>query len=148
MLARDLMTAPVVTVKPDDTVGEAARLMLDHDVSALPVVDDAGSLVGILSHADFGLHPRHRPMPHNVYTLLGSTTTPRHLEEVSRRVSGKPVRDVMRRKVITTTVDAPIAQVTELITRNQIHRIPVMDGARLAGIITRHDFLKLIAAGE
>ncbi len=148
MLAKDLMTAPVVTIKPDATVGAAARLMLTRDVSALPVVDEPGSLVGILSHTDFGLHPRYRPLAHNVYTLLGAATAPQHIEDVSRRVRNTPVRDVMRRRVLTIPQDATIAAVTELMLRNRIHRVPVMDSAQLVGIITRHDFLKLIATEE
>ena len=74
MLARDLMTSPVVTVHPDATVGNAARRMLDCDVSTLLVVDDGGKLVGMLTHSDFGLHPRYRPIAQNVYSLVGTTT--------------------------------------------------------------------------
>ena len=148
MLARDLMNAPVVTVSPAATVGAAARLMLDHDVSVLPVLDEPGNLVGILSHTDFGLHPRYRPLAHNVYTLLGASTAPQHIEDVSRRVSSRTVRDVMRRQVITVQQDATIGEVTELMLRRHINRLPVMDGAKLVGIITRHDFLKLIAADQ
>ena len=146
MEARDLMTSPVVTVKPDATVGAAARLMLDNDASVLPVVDDAGKLVGILSHADFGLHPRYRSTTSNVYTLLGSLTSPKHLEEVSRKVSSKPVREVMQRRVFTVNADAPVSRVAELMTQNHIHRMPVIQDGQIVGIITRHDFLKLIVS--
>ena len=145
MLAKDLMTSPVVSVHPDATIGAAARLMLEWDVSALPVVDERDNLVGMLTHSDFGLHPRFRPIAHNVYSIMGATATPRHLEEVSRRVAGKYVRDVMRRTVFTVQQDATIAHMTELMLRYKIHRLPVMDGDRMVGIVTRHDFLKLIA---
>ena len=148
MLAKDLMSSPVVTVSPDATVGEAARVMIDRNVSVLPVVDGGGNLVGIMSHSDFGLHPRYRPIAGNLYSLLGTTTTPQHVEEVSRQVSGKRVGDVMRRRVFTIPQDASITQVTQLMLRGHFHRLPVMDGNRMVGIITRHDFLKLIAAGE
>ena len=145
MIARDLMTAPVITVNPAATVGDAARLMLEHDISSLPVVDEQENLVGILTHTDFGLHPRYRPLAHNIYTMLGATATPQHIEDVSRRVGSKPVRDVMRRQVITVQQDAAIADITEVMLRKHIHRVPVMDDDKLVGIITRHDFLKLIA---
>ena len=141
------MTSPVITVAADATVGEAARLMLERNISALPVLDEGENLVGILSHTDFGLSPRYRPLAQNVYSMMGATITPRHVEEVSRQVSSKRVREVMRRQVVTAPADAPIAQVTETMLNKHIHRLPVMEGNKLAGIITRHDFLKLIAPG-
>ena len=146
MLAKDLMTSPVVTVPPDATVGFAARRMLDCDVSALPVVDGGDNLVGILTHSDFGLHPRYRPLADNVYSLMGATTSPRHMEDVSRRVRDTLVGDVMERHVFTVKAEDSIAHLTELMLRQNVHRLPVMDGGRLVGIVTRHDFLKLIAS--
>ena len=148
MFAKDLMTSPVVTIREDATVAEAARLMLERDISALPVLNDGGQVVGILTHTDFGLSPRFRPLIENVYSLLGSTTTPRHLEETAHRVGGKLVRDVMRRNVVTAQQDTDVEQVAQVMMRYQIHRLPIMDGDELVGIITRHDMLKLIAMGE
>lgn len=148
MLAKDLMTTPVVTIQEDASVATAAKLLLDRDISALPVLDGGGKLVGILTHSDFGLSPKFRPLMDNVYNLLGATTMPRHLEETARRVGSKSVRDVMRRNVVTVQEDAGIEEIARVMLHYQIHRLPVMDGPNLAGIITRHDMLKLITAGE
>ena len=146
MFAKEIMTSPVVTIQENATVGEAARLMLDRDVSALPVVDDKGKLVGILTHTDFGLSPKFRPLMDNVYNLLGATTTTQHLEETAHQVCGKSVRNAMRRNVITVQQDASIEEIARIMLRSHIRRLPVMDGSELVGIITRHDFLKLIVA--
>ena len=148
MIARDIMSSPVITIRENATVAEAARIMLDRDVSALPVLNGSGRLVGILTHSDFGLSPKFRPLVENIYTLLGSTTTPRHLEETAHLVGGKQVRDVMRRNIITVQQDANIEHIARLMMRSQIHRLPVVEDGKLVGIITRHDFLKLIAAGQ
>ena len=64
------MTAPVITVNPAATVGDAARLMLEHNVSVLPVLDAQEKLAGILTHTDFGLNPRYRPLANNIYNPL------------------------------------------------------------------------------
>jgi CBS domain-containing protein len=144
MEARDLMSSPVITVAADATVGQAARLMLDERVSCLPVVAH-DELVGILTHFDFGLHHRYHPLTDNLYTLLGATATPDHIVDLSRRVRSKPVKEVMRPSVVTIDDDAPIADVAEKMVRERVHRLPVMRGSRLVGIITRHDLLKLIA---
>ena len=145
MFAKDMMTAPVVTIGEDESVAAAARLMLDRDVSALPVVNDGGKLVGILTHSDFGLSPKFRPLVENVYSLLGATTTPQHLEETAHQVGNKRVRDVMRRNVITIKPDEGVENIARLMMRSQIHRLPVVEDGKLLGIVTRHDFLKLIA---
>ena len=145
MLARDLMTSPVITIREDATVSDAAKLMLEKDVSALPVLNNSNKLVGILTHSDFGLSPKFRPLVENVYSLLGTTTTPEHLEETAHQVGNKRVQDVMRRNIITVQQDASIENLARLMMRSQIHRLPVVDDGKLVGIVTRHDFLKLIA---
>ena len=148
MIAKDLMTTPVTTIEETSTVENAARLMLDQDISSLPVLNRDGKVVGILTHSDFGLSPKFRPLMDNVFSLLGSTTTPRHLEETAHKVGGKLVRDVMRRHVITASQDTDMEHIAQLMLRANIHRLPIMDGDNLVGIITRHDFLKLIAAQD
>ena len=145
MLARDLMSGDVRTISPDATVGDAARLMLEHNVSCLPVVNDENRLVGILTHTDFGLHPRFVPLADNVYTLLGSATTPAHVAEVAQTVSRLLIKDVMHRPVTTVAEDDSSVDVVQLMLRRGIHRVPVMRGQDLVGIITRHDFLKLFS---
>ena len=145
MQARDIMTSPVITIRQDASVAEAAKLMLDRDVSALPVLDDSERLAGILTHSDFGLSPKFRPLVDNIYSLLGSTTTPEHLEETAHQVGKRQVREVMRRNIITVPEDASIEHIARLMLRSQIHRLPVVTDGRLVGIVTRHDFLKLIA---
>ena len=139
------MTSPVITIREDATVSDAAKLMLEKDVSALPVLNNSNKLVGILTHSDFGLSPKFRPLVENVYSLLGTTTTPEHLEETAHQVGNKRVQDVMRRNIITVQQDASIENLARLMMRSQIHRLPVVDDGKLVGIVTRHDFLKLIA---
>ena len=145
MNANELMSSPPVAIGQEATVAEAARCMLDENVSCLPVVDGENKVVGILTHSDFGLHPKFRPLADNVYSLLGSSVSPRHIADVSQRVGSKLVKDVMPSRVFSVEGDTPIEKVVELMLRQGIHRIPVTEDGRLAGVITRHDFLKLIA---
>ena len=65
------MTSPVTTIGADGTIGDAAELMLRSEVSCLPVIDEAGSLVGMLTHTDFVLHPKFMPMGGELHTLFG-----------------------------------------------------------------------------
>ncbi|MDA1218616.1 MAG: CBS domain-containing protein [Chloroflexi bacterium] len=145
MLARDLMSSSVITVQTQATVGDAAKLMLENNVSCLPVVDVQGHLEGLLTHTDFGLHPRFRPLADNIFSLLGTSASPKHIEEISKTVRGKLVKDVMHHPVTTVKEDTPISDVMQLMLNQGIHRLPVMKDGHMVGIITRHDFLKLIA---
>ncbi len=145
MNAREIMSAPPVTIEQGASVRDAARKMLSTNVSCLPVVDPERRVVGILTHTDFGLHPKYRPMLHNVYLMLGTATTPAHIAEVSKQVGSKTVREVMHHPVSTVDVETSIQRVVELMLNREIHRVPVTEDGQLVGVITRHDFLKLIA---
>lgn len=79
MLAKDLMTTPVLTIAPAATIREAAGLMLEKQVGCLPVVDDGGNLVGILTESDFELHQKLIAMPDELYELPGHLGHPKHL---------------------------------------------------------------------
>ena len=134
MIAKDLMTTPVITIEETSTVETAARLMLDQDISSLPVLNrrrESGR--DILTHSDFGLSPKFRPLMDNVFSLLGSTTTPRHLEETANKVGGKLVRDVMRRHVITASQDTDMEHIAQLMLRANIHRLPISGRRRPGG---------------
>ena len=76
MNVRDIMTSPVVTTTANSTVEQAAQLMLERSTSCLPVLDDQGQMVGILTHTDFGFHHKFLPMADHLYTLMGSWVRP------------------------------------------------------------------------
>ena len=114
-LARDIMTADPVTANPTQTVQEAAQLLLYHRVSGLPVLDDRGKLTGIVSEADLIDKP------------------------------GKTVKDVMTREPVTVTCDDTLEHVAATMAARKIKRVPVMDGASLAGIISRADVVRWVA---
>ncbi|MDA0988174.1 MAG: CBS domain-containing protein [Chloroflexi bacterium] len=145
MNAQDIMTSPVVTTTADSTVETAAKLMLEHGTSCLPVLDNKGQLVGILTHTDFGFHRKFLPMAGHLYTLMGSWVKPETLEEVAKAVSSRSVSEVMSHPAITVQEDTPVAEVADLMIQKNISRLPVVRGKALVGIVTRHDFVKLMA---
>ena len=148
MNANEVMSSPVTTIGPDDTVEKAASLMLTSSSSCLPVLDNRGKLIGILTHTDFGFHRKFFPMADHLYTLMGSWVTLKTLEDVAKEVSKKSVSEVMSHPVVTVQEDAPISDVAEAMVRNKIHRIPVLRGEELVGMITRHDFIKLMVSAN
>ena len=144
-LAQDLMSSPVTTVSATATVGEAADLMLEGGLSCVPVVDDDQHLVGMLTHTDFSMHHRFKPLAQNLYSLLGSWGKPDAVEGVYHEIRSRKIKDVMSHPVSTVEETTPVAEVVETMLRNHINRVPVVRGKSVIGIITRHDLLKLIS---
>jgi CBS domain-containing protein len=140
MQASDVMTSPVITVAPDADVHETARRLLENRISALPVVDDAGSLVGIVSegdlmrHADAGLERR----PSWWLSLLSDPDA-----QVRSYVKshGRRVADVMTSRLITVEEDAPLETIAETLEKFRIKRVPVVRDGKLVGIVSRADLL-------
>ena len=148
LTARDLMTAPVVTTSPDATLGEVAETMLQHGISCLPVVDSRGSLVGVITQTDFVPRERHLPFSEeSFFSLLGDWVSKKAPANDYRSLAPRPVREVMSRPVVTLDVNATVGEVTQTMYRRNMRRLPVLQEGKIVGIITRHNLLKLVAAG-
>ncbi|MCS7234490.1 MAG: CBS domain-containing protein [Armatimonadota bacterium] len=138
--ARDVMTSPVVTVRPDTPVVEAARIMARRRISGLPVVDEEGRLVGIVTEADLLLKeagPGGLPL-----LAVHTDNPPPEVQPLLRRYEGRVVADVMTREVVTAQEDTPLHQVAALMARKNVNRVPVVRGRQVVGIVSRNDVLK------
>lgn len=145
MLARDVMTTAVLTATPDTDVSEIARMLLESHISAVPIVAADGSLAGIVSEGDLlnraEAETRHRPSWW--LQLLASPDEPAH---EYLRAYGRRARDVMTREVISVQPDTPLARIAALLEKHHIKRVPVLDGGRLVGIVSRANLLRGVAA--
>ncbi|MGM4902131.1 CBS domain-containing protein [Tardiphaga sp. 866_E4_N2_1] len=144
MRAHQIMTRKLVTVSPDASISEAARLMIDYHVSGLPVVDAAGKLVGIVTERDFLRR-------HEVGT---QRRRPRWLEFVRGpslqaidyvREAGRKVHEIMTREVRTVTEETGLADIVDVMEKYHIKRVPVVQGDKLVGIVSRQNFVEAIA---
>lgn len=145
MKARDVMSQAVISVPPDATVEAALRLMVEKNISGLPVIDAAGQLVGIVSEGDFlrraelGTQPR---QPRWIEFLMG----PGALAEQYVRASGRKVGEIMTAPVRSVAEDTPLDDVVMLMERHHIKRVPVIRGERPVGIITRANLIRALAS--
>jgi len=145
MNAMDVMTRGVVSVGPDASIIEAVRIMLQHKISGLPVIDASGRLQGVITEGDFlrraetGTQRRH---PRWLEFLLG----PGRLATEYVQASGRKVSDVMTPDVYTVTEDAPLEQVVHLMERHRVKRVPVMRGDEVVGIVTRANLMRALAS--
>jgi CBS domain-containing protein len=141
MLASDVMVRNVVSVHPDTDVADAIKLLAEHDVSALPVLDDAGNLVGMLSEADL-IHrveigtEKHRPWW--VEAVTGAST----LATEFAKSHGKKVGEVMATGVISVSEGTPLSEIAALFERKRIKRVPVVKDGKLVGIVSRSNLTK------
>lgn len=145
MLARDVMTTSVVTVSPATSVQEVAQLLLEHHISAVPVVDAEGRLAGIVSEGDLIRRPEMGTEPRQSWwlTLLGGP------EDSARdyvKVHGRRASDVMTRRVVTVAEDTPVAEIARLLEERRIKRVPVVRDGRLVGIVSRADLVRALAS--
>jgi CBS domain-containing protein len=144
MRAADLMTKDVVTVDEDATVQEAAASMLRHRVSALPVIDRTGKLVGIVSEGDLMRRAELGTQRERSW-WLELLTADRDLATDYVKAHGRKVGEVMTRKPITASPDAPINEIALLLEEHAIKRVPILDHGRLVGIVARANLLQALA---
>jgi CBS domain-containing protein len=143
MLAKDVMTTPVIGIEPDMPLAQAVEVMLRERISGLPVIEADGTLVGILSEGDLLRRAE-----------LGTSLKPRWIEllfgngRLAERYThdhGCKVREVMTTEVRTLSETADLNEAVELMQRNCIKRLPVVVAGRVVGIVTRADILHALA---
>ena len=142
LIARDIMTTDVVTIGPDATVREAAALMMEKGVGALPVLKD-GRLAGILSHNDYTLREPIRPVS-GIYTMMRQLLSPEHMESMLEELAGRPVSEVMASDVSTAEEETPVWRIAQRMARERIRHMPILNGHEIVGIVAMQDFLKAI----
>ncbi len=142
MKVEEIMTRDVITASPGNSIHEAARLMVDHGVSGLPVVGDDGSVIGIVSEGDLIVRqkPRERLPWWRVFFDTGEK-----LAREYQKAAGTTVGEIMTRSVITVSPDLPIESVAVVLDQHRIRRVPVVADGRLVGIVSRGDLIKALS---
>ena len=145
MRAHHIMTKDVITVTPQTTIENAANIMLRSHISGLPVVDEQGQLVGIVSESDFLRRNEigtGRKRAKWLQFFLGPGTAANEFV----RERGRKVEDVMTPDPITVGEETPLEDLVRLMEKNDIKRLPVMGGRALRGIVTRSNLLQAVAS--
>jgi CBS domain-containing protein len=144
MRVKDIMTKSVVNISSQATVAEAISLMVSSRVSGLPVVDEVGTLVGVLSEGD--LLRRIELGTQKTAHWLNWLFRPGQLSDAYKHTHGRKVEEIMSGDVCTIDQNLPLEAAVGLMDRRHIKRLPVMEGLKVVGIITRADFVRALAA--
>ncbi len=145
MKAADVMVSNVITVDVDASIGEVAATLLNNHISGAPVVGKNGELVGIVSEGDLirrpeiGTAKRHSWWLELISNKWASATE--YIKSHSRKVA-----DVMTRDVITAKPDTPLGDIAAMLERNRIKRVPIVEGGKLVGLVSRANILQALAS--
>jgi CBS domain-containing protein len=142
MKVEEIMTKDVIAVSPKTPIHEAAELMVDHAISGLPVVDDAGTVVGIVSEGDLILREKPRERMPWWKVFFGDAE---RLAVEYQKAHGTTVGEVMTRSLIAVGPDLPIESVALILDQHRIRRVPVVADDQLVGIVSRGDLIKALA---
>lgn len=147
LTVRDIMQADVVTVGPEITVRELAAVLAEHKISGLPVVQDDGRVIGMVSEADVILQDAEFHFPYYIQFLESVIYLQRvaKFEERFRKMFGTKVSEVMSKEVVEVSPSASVHEAATLMTNHKVNRLPVVEEGRLVGIVTRGDIVQAIA---
>ena len=144
MKARDIMTTKVVTVSPDTPVRDVAALMIEKHISGVPVLNDTGVLVGVISEGDLLRRPEIGTEKHRRRWLSFFTRADEQAREFTKSHALR-AGDVMTRQVTHVDEDTTLAQVVEMMEKHNVKRLPVLAHGELVGIVSRRDMLRALA---
>ena len=145
MLASDIMTATVVTVTSDVRVEDIAKLLLDKGISAVPVVDSRGRLLGMVSEGDL-MRRRESGTERQRSWWLNLLAAPNDRAREYVKGHGHTAEDVMTSDVVTVREDTPVGEIAEILEKRQIKRVPVVRDEKVVGIVSRANLLHGLAA--
>jgi CBS domain-containing protein len=145
MKASDVMTPNVITVSADASVGETAAILLSNHISGAPVVDAKGELIGIVSEGDLMRRPEiGTAKRHSWWLELVSSERSQAFEYVKSH--SRKISDVMTRDVVTAKPDTPLGDIAAMLERNRIKRVPIVEGSKIVGIVSRANILQALAS--
>lgn len=141
--AKDIMTADVVSVKPETTVEELARLLIEHKISGAPVVDDENQLVGIVTEHDLIKKNARLHIPtiirlFDAYFLLDSDKME---DDIKKMVAGT-VEEICNKKVVSLTEESTLEEIATIMAEKNIHLLPVLRDGEVVGIVGKADVVK------
>ncbi|MHB1136692.1 MAG: CBS domain-containing protein [Coriobacteriia bacterium] len=150
LTTRDIMTKDPITVARDLSVTDAARMMVENKIGALPVLE-GDTLVGLVTEGDLIMRDVKVEFPTYLHLLDGFIMYPpatARFESELKKAVGATVEDVMTADPVTIQADTPVGDAATLMVERDVSRIPVLDGERLVGIVSKSDIVRsLIAEG-
>lgn len=145
MLALDVMTTTIISVKPETPIRDAAKVLADHRISGVPVVDAKGSMVGVISEGDLIRRTELDTDERRRSWWLDLFSSDRNAEDYIKS-HARTVQDVMTADVISVDDETPLSEVAHIMEAHRIKRVPVIRDGRLVGIVSRANLVQALAS--
>jgi CBS domain-containing protein len=141
---KDVMTKEVVTVTRETTVAELAKIFAGRHISSLPVVDDAGKLIGIVTETDLVEQDKslHIPTVISIFDWVICLESDKKFEKELRKMTGQKVADIYSADVITVSPEETVASVADIMSSRKVNALPVVEGENVVGIVARIDLIR------
>lgn len=141
--AKDIMTSNVITVKETTTLEDLARIIMQHHISGAPVVNDKGTVTGIVTENDLINQNKRLHIPtilrlFDAFIPLGTSK----LESEIKRMAASTVKDIYTKEVVTVDEETPVENIATIMAEKKIHLLPVLKEGKLVGIIGKKDIIK------
>lgn len=143
---KDIMSKDIISVTPDTEIAHVAKLLLEKRINGVPVVDEDGSLVGIICQSDLIAQQKNIPIP-SLFTLLDGfmpLTSLKRLDKEVEKIAAAQVAHAMTRNPETVGPETAIEDVAALMVDKSFHTLPVVEEGKLVGIVGKEDILKTL----
>ena len=147
LTAKDIMTRDVVTVTPDTSIEELASLLVKNEISGVPVLDEGGALVCIVTENDLISRNKRLHIP-TVVSFLDAAIyleSSKRFEEEVKRMAATRVGDICSRKVVSITPETTVVDIATIMDEKKVHLLPVVANNKVIGIVGKRDVLKAVA---
>ncbi len=140
----EIMTTQLITVTTETSVRELANLFTTHRVGSIPVVDGTGNLLGIVTETDLVGQDKslHIPTVISLFDWVIYLESDKKFEKELKKVTGQSVGDIFTRDIVTVASGDPVSRAADIMTEQRVNAVPVMDGKKLVGIVSRIDLIR------
>ncbi|MCK9418501.1 MAG: CBS domain-containing protein [Nitrospirae bacterium] len=146
LIAKDIMTTDVLVVKPDTSIEELSSILVNNEISGVPVVDDSGALYGIVTENDLISRNKRLHIP-TVVSFLDAAIyleSSKKFEQEVKRLTATRVGDICARKVVTITEDTTVIDIAEIMSEQKVNLLPVLKAGKVVGIVGKRDMVKAV----
>lgn len=145
MNVSQIMRQPVISMREQDSLEDAARVMLEHNLRGVPVVNAQGKISGFLSVSDYLAKDERVPFTkYYIPQLFGKAIDETGIEKIYQEARATPIKEIMNKNVISVTEEDSVEKVVELMLDRDLNRIPVVRDGVPVGIVARFDLLRLM----
>lgn len=147
LTAKDIMSKNVITVNKSTPISELSALFINHNVNGIPVLDDDGKVIGIVTQGDLIEQNKNLHIP-TVITLFDAVLfleSEKKFESDVKKLTGNKVEDIYSTDAITVSADTEISEIATIMAEKDVHTLPVMDDGKLTGVIGKLDLIRGMA---